>query len=60
MKILVTGVCGQLGHDVINEICRRGHTAMGTDLAPKAQDFAAPYICLDITDKQAVEKAICD
>ena len=60
MKILVTGVCGQLGHDVINEICRRGHAAMGTDLAPQCQDFAAPYICLDITDKQAVEKAICD
>lgn len=60
MKILVTGVCGQLGHDVINEICRRGHTATGTDLAPQCQDFAAPYICLDITDKQAVEKAICD
>ena len=35
MKGFVTGVAGQLGHDVVNELCRRGHTAIGSDLAPE-------------------------
>ena len=34
MKVLVTGVGGQLGHDVMNELNRRGHEGIGTDLAP--------------------------
>lgn len=59
MKILVTGVCGQLGHDVIKEILCRGHTAVGTDLQAQCDDGTVPsYISLDITDKNAVEKAV--
>ena len=33
MKIFVTGVAGQLGHDVMNELASRGYTGVGTDLA---------------------------
>ena len=35
MKILVTGVAGQLGHDVMNELDRRGMEGIGSDLAPQ-------------------------
>ena len=35
MKILVTGVAGQLGHDVMNELAKRGHEGIGSDLAPE-------------------------
>lgn len=59
MKILVTGVCGQLGHDVIGEICRRGHAAVGTDLAPQGQNDA-PYVSLDITSEKTVEKTVTE
>ena len=59
MKILVTGVCGQLGHDVIGEICRRGHAAVGTDLAPQRQNDA-PYVSLDITCEKTVEKIVTE
>ena len=37
MKVLVTGVAGQLGHDVVNELAKRGHEAIGTDLVETAQ-----------------------
>ena len=63
MKICVTGVCGQLGHDVMNELARRGHEALGSDLAPVysgVQDGSAvctmPYEQLDITDAKAVQE----
>ena len=65
MKVLVTGVGGQLGHDVVNELIKRGVEAVGTDLAPeysgiKDGSFAesAPYISLNITDKEAVNEAV--
>ena len=32
MRILVTGVKGQLGHDVMNELEKRGHTGIGADI----------------------------
>ena len=60
MKVFVTGVAGQLGHDVVNEICRRGYTAVGSDIATEyagVQDGSAVtkcrYVALDITDKTA-------
>lgn len=65
MKVYVTGVCGQLGHDVMNELARRGHEGIGSDLAPiysGAQDESAvctmPYERLDITDAAAVRKSL--
>ena len=67
MKVFVTGVAGQLGHDVVNELCKRGHTAIGSDLAPQYSGIAdgsavtaCQYVSLDITDKAAVEKALRD
>ena len=61
MKILVTGVAGQLGHDVMNELHRRGHQAVGSDLAPVYSGVddgsfvtGAPYVSMDITDEKAV------
>ena len=33
MKVFVTGVCGQLGHDVMNELAKRGHEGVGSDIA---------------------------
>lgn len=62
MKVFVTGVAGQLGHDVVNELTCRGITALGSDLAPAYSGAAdgtavttAPYYPLDITDPAAVE-----
>lgn len=57
MKVFVTGVGGQLGYDVMNELIKRGHTAVGSDIIDKDDDI---YIKLDITDKQAVEKVISE
>ncbi len=59
MKVLVTGVCGQLGHDVVNELVSRSHSALGSDLAETySGSLTTPYISLDITNKESVEKAI--
>ena len=47
MKVLVTGVKGQLGYDVVNELTKRGHTAIGVDIDE-----------MDITDKHSVQMVI--
>ena len=67
MKIFVTGVAGQLGHDVMNELQSRGYEGIGTDIAPEysgIQDHTAvtemPYVQMDITDKEVVERIITD
>lgn len=65
MKVFVTGVAGQLGHDVMNELAARGMEGIGSDLAAGyagAADGTAvtrmPYVQLDITDAEAVAKVI--
>lgn len=65
MKVLVTGVAGQLGHDVMNELARRGYAGVGSDIAPEYSgqpDGSAvtemPYVQMDITDKASVEKKV--
>ena len=65
MKVFVTGVAGQLGHDVMNELAKRGYEGVGSDIAPEysgAADGSAvttmPYVSLDITDAAAVEAAL--
>ena len=65
MKIFVTGVGGQLGHDIVNELAKRGHDPVGSDIAPSYSGSAdgtavtiAPYVQLDITDAAAVERAL--
>ena len=57
MKVFVTGVGGQLGYDVVNELAKRGHEAIGSDIQPACDDPRS-YIQLDITDKEAVQKNI--
>ncbi len=49
MKVLVTGVRGQLGHDVVDELCRRGHTPIGVDIEE-----------MDITDAESVDRVMRD
>ena len=65
MKFFVTGVGGQLGHDCVNELVKRGHEAIGSDIAESYSGIEdgsdvtkAPYIKLDITDQAAVRAAI--
>lgn len=56
MKFFVTGVNGQLGHDVMNELAKRGYEGIGSDIQPTYGGVAAamPYVSLDITDREAV------
>jgi len=67
MKVFVTGAGGQLGHDIMNELQKRGFEGVGSDLAPSysgIQDGSAvtfmPYVSLDITDAEAVHKTISE
>lgn len=63
MKTLVTGVNGQLGHDVMMELHKRGYEAVGCGSSPAyrgMQDAVASmsYVQLDITDDAAVDKVL--
>ena len=67
MRVFVTGVAGQLGHDVVNELAARGHEAIGTDIQSEyagvndgTSVVTAPYVQMDITDQQAVHKTIAE
>lgn len=67
MNVFVTGVGGQLGHDVMNELAKRGYAGIGSDIASEysgVQDRTAvcsmPYVAMDITDKAQVEKVITE
>ena len=65
MIIFVTGVAGQLGHDVMNELSARGYDGIGSDIAEQysgIQDNSdvtkMPYVSLDITDENAVRNTL--
>lgn len=65
MKVFVTGVGGQLGHDVINELARRGNESVGSDIQPNYSGVkdgstvvTVPYVQLDITDQRAVKETV--
>ncbi|MGN0426907.1 MAG: dTDP-4-dehydrorhamnose reductase [Agathobacter sp.] len=67
MKVFVTGVAGQLGHDVMNELKKRGYEGIGSDIAPVysgVEDGSAvtkmPYVAMDITDSASVEKVLTE
>lgn len=67
MKFFVTGVNGQLGYDVMNELAKRGYEGVGSDIQSVYSGVSdgsavttAPYVALDITDKDAVEKVITE
>lgn len=65
MRVFVTGVNGQLGHDVMNELNKRGYEGLGSDIAECYSGVAdgsavttMPYVSLDITDEEKVKKVI--
>ena len=65
MKVLVTGVGGQLGHDVMNELAKRGYEGVGSDIAPAYSGVAdgsavttMMYVPMDITNAAAVAETI--
>ena len=65
MKVFVTGVGGQLGHDCVNELLKRGCEAVGSDIQARYSGIddgsavtTAPYVQLDITDREAVLRTI--
>ena len=65
MKVFVTGVGGQLGHDVVNELNKRSYEAVGSDIAEQYAGVAdgtavitVPYVQLDITDQGAVSRTL--
>lgn len=65
MKVFVTGVNGQLGHDVMNELNRRGIEAVGSDITEKYAGLASdisemPYISMDITDTDCVSRFLAE
>ena len=65
MKVFVTGVGGQLGHDVMNELHKRGYEGIGSDIHPAyngVMDGSAvvtmPYEQLDITNAESVQAVL--
>ena len=65
MKVFVTGVAGQLGHDVMNELAKRGYEGIGSDVKEVSSGVAdgtpvtaMPYVPMDITDRASVEKVL--
>lgn len=67
MKVFVTGINGQLGHDVINELEKRNIFCVGSDITERYSGTddgtavtKAEYVQLDITDKDKVYKTITD
>ena len=67
MRVFVTGVAGQLGHDIMNELSKRGLEGIGSDIAPVYSGIAdgssvctMHYVSLDITDARAVSAVITE
>ena len=62
MKVLVTGVNGQLGHDMMLELKRRGHDPIGSGSGPEYRGHdsvaAMPYEQMNITDAQNVQDVL--
>ena len=65
MKLFVTGVCGQLGHDIVNNAVARDLEAFGSDIqlfysgvADGSAVTTVPYVQMDITDAAAVSAVI--
>lgn len=67
MKVLVTGVAGQLGHDVMNELADRGIEGIGSDIRETYSGIddgtsvtRMPYVQMDITDEKSVRKVLLE
>ena len=67
MKVFVTGVGGQLGHDVMNELHKRGYEGVGSDIAPQYSGVAdgsvvtvMPYVPMDSTNAEMVDQVLTE
>ncbi len=67
MKVFVTGVNGQLGHDCVNELIKRGFEAVSSDITEEYSGekdntsvVISPYVQLDITKKDDVRKVLTE
>ena len=65
MKVFVTGVAGQLGHDVMNELAERGYEGIGSDIKETYSGVCdgtavekMPYVQMDITDAESVRNVL--
>ncbi len=60
MKVFVTGVAGQLGHDVVKELLSRSVECVGSDIGPECETLppGVPYVPSDITDAASVAEAV--
>lgn len=58
MRVLVTGASGQLGYDVMEELLRRRHEAIGADRSETEAEFE--HVLLDITDVEKVMEVVCE
>lgn len=65
MKVFVTGVAGQLGHDVMNELAGRGYEGIGSDVKEVYSGISdgtavetMPYMQMDITDAVSVRRVL--
>lgn len=57
MRFFVTGIGGQLGHDVMKELSKRGYECIGSDIINSTNTYY-PYVMLDITNAEAVNSTI--
>lgn len=67
MKVFVTGVGGQLGHDIMNELVKRGYEGVGSDIAPQYNGMRdgspvcfMPYVPMNITDARMVRTVLLE
>jgi len=67
MRVFVTGVNGQLGHDVMNELARRGIDAVGSGIEPEyigimdgSPVCTMPYVGLDLTNEEEARKILTE
>lgn len=59
MKTFITGIGGQLGHDVMDELAKHRYEDIGSNIL-KSLDTEYPYVQLDVTDAEVVEKVISE
>lgn len=59
MRFFVTGASGQLGYDVMRQLAKRGHEALGSGLRENPA-YPMPYVAMDITQPDQVTRTITE
>ena len=59
MKFFVTGVNGQLGHDVMNELHKRGHEGVGSDIQSEYRGVADGSVVAAINQTGCCDSLCC-